>query len=130
MLFVLLLIFPLASPGQDDEIKLGTVWFKDKNIKLTITARASLDSFIIQIKENPVMHVQAISYNKDFCDKCCVRSMKRCAAVLTYLSKHGIAADRLKSTNLLEGELNKVDLFLTSSVLGNTPDPVIRVRNK
>ena len=130
ILFVLLLTSPLVSLGQENDIKLGTVWFKDKNASLTKAAKATLDSIIIQIKANPTMNAQAVSFNKDFCDKCGVRNMKRCAAVLTYLSRHGISVDRLMSTNRLEGELNKVDLFLTSSSLSNTSPPVIRKRNK
>lgn len=129
ILLVLLSFLPFVTSGQDNDIKLGTIWFKDKSASLTKAAKSTLDSFIIQIKSNPTRHVQAISYNKDLCDKCGVRSMKRVEAVFTYLSRHGISADRLLSANRLEGELNRVDLFLTSSAFNNTPVPVIRKRN-
>jgi len=130
--FVLLLSLPFVTFGQDYDIKLGAVWFKDKSVRLTKAAKATLDSFVIQIKANPAMNVQAVSFSKDLCDKCGIRSLKREEVVLTYLSLHGISADRLMSTNRLEGELNKVDLFLTSSSLRNTPlpHPDIRKRNK
>jgi len=118
ILFILLLSLPFATFGQDNDrlsdIKLGTVWFKSKSANLTKVAKATLNTFIRQIQDHPTMHVQVISFNKDLCDRCGVRSLKRVKAVLTYLSKQGISYDRLLSSNRLEGELNKVDLVLTS----------------
>lgn len=127
------LLLQLSTYGQnyDDtpDIQLGTVWFKGKSTKLTKDGKATLDSFIQQIQSNPSMHVQAISYNKDFCDKCGARSWKRANTVLTYLSKQGVPDNRLVFTNRLEGELNKVDLHLTSLFPSDTPAPIIKGRS-
>jgi hypothetical protein len=133
ILSALFLILNLTSYGQDGnnspDIELGSVWFKEKSTKLTKDAKITLDSFMHIIQDNPTMHVRAVSYNKDFCDRCGVRSWRRATAVLTYLAKHGISNDRLSFTNQLEGELNKVDLLLTSLTPNNTPAPLIRNRD-
>lgn len=125
--FIFLLYVPFVTFGQTTEgmpdINLGTVWFKGESIKLTKDAKATLDTFITQIRQNPKMSVQAIAFNKDFCDKCAVRSIKRAKAVLTYLSQHGVTDDRLTYTNRLQGELNKVDIVLTSLTMSNEPHP-------
>ena len=113
--FILFYFLPCVSFGQENahepDIKLGTVWFKNKSTKLAQDAKSTLDSFIRQIQNDTSLTAQVISFNKDLCDKCGVRSWKRATAVLTYLSKHGVSGDRLTFTNRLEGELNKVDLF-------------------
>jgi hypothetical protein len=123
LIFILAKCFPLGVFGQDTDyvpsINLETVWFKAESTKLTKNAKITLDSLITQIKSNPKIVVQAIAYNKDLCDKCGVRSWKRATAVLTYLSKHGISDNRLSFTNRLDGELNKVDLLLTSLTQSN-----------
>jgi len=116
-----LIVCYIPSFGQNiispnDDVQLGTVWFNGKSIKLTKEAKAALDTFIKEIQNNPTMQVKAVSFNKDLCDKCSNRSWKRATAVLKYLSKHGVSEDRLGFTNRLEGELNKVDIFLTASI--------------
>ena len=131
---ILLIVICIPSFGQGlasskDDVQLGTVWFKGKSVKLAKEAKAALDTFIKQIQNNPTMQVMAVSFNKDFCDKCSKRSWKRTTAILKYLSKHGIPENRLVSTNRLEGELNKVDIFLTASI-GDSPHPGIKKRNK
>lgn len=74
------------------------------------------------------MQVQAVSFNKDFCDVCGARSLKRTMAVLTYLSKRGIPDNKLTLTNCLDGELNKVDLFLVPPIRDSflIPHPALR----
>lgn len=99
--------------SQNEEIQLGTVLFRGNSLKLTKEAKTTLDIFIKQIQKSLGMQVKAVSFNKDFCDKCSRRSSKRTTAILKYLSKHGVSKDRLIFTNRLEGELNKVDIFLT-----------------
>ncbi len=133
-IFILLYFLPSVSFGQENkhipDIKLGTVWFKDKSTRLTLNAKLTLDSFIRQIQKDTTLSVQVISFNKDFCDKCGVRSWKRATTVLTYLAKHGVSNKRLTFTNRLEGELNKVDLFLTSLKPDNMPAPIIKRQKK
>jgi hypothetical protein len=127
---ILLNVCCISSLGQttispDNEVQLGTVWFNNKSIKLTKEAKSALDTFIKQIQHNPTMQVKAVSFNKDLCDKCSNRSWKRATAILKYLSKHGVSEDRLVFTNRLEGELNKVDIFLTAST-GDLPHPGVK----
>ncbi len=126
----LLMVSFIPSSGQKSPtaVKIGTVWFIGKGTKLTKSARATLDSCIRQIqnKNNQAMQVQAVSYNKDFCDECGNRSWKRTKTVLSYFSKHGISDEKLTFTNQLDGELNKVDLFLVLPIQNNTPHPVIK----
>lgn len=132
--FILFYFFPCITFGQSNEskqdIKSVTVWFKGNSIKLTQGTKATLDLLIRQIKNDTALYVQAISYNKDFCDKCGVRSWKRATAVLTYLYNHGISDNRLTFTNRLEGELNKVDLFLTSIKPISITAPINKRQNK
>lgn len=132
-MFILIITITLGvgcipSFGQDgikDDVKLGTVWFRGKSIELTKEAKAALDIFTKQIQNSPTMQVRAVSYNKDLCDKCSNRSWKRTTVIFKYLSKHGVSANRLIFTNQLEGELNKVDMFLTASVI-DSPHPSIK----
>lgn len=104
--------------GQDDEhfrqIKLGTISFRGGSSKLTKEARLILDSFVTVIQINLTAKVQAVAYNKDLCSVCGDRSWRRATEVLKYLSKHGVCEDRLTFTNSLEGDFNKVDIFLVS----------------
>jgi len=111
-----------------DDVQVGTVWFEGKSIKLTKEAKAALDTLIKQIQNNPTMQVKAVSYNKDLCDKCSKRSWKRTTAIFKYLSKRRVSENRLVSTNRLEGELNKVDIFLTASI-SDSPHPGIKKSN-
>jgi hypothetical protein len=113
----------VTSPNED--VQLGTVWFAGKSTKLTKEAKATLDTFIKQIQNSPDMQVKAVSFNKDLCDKCSNRSWKRTEKILKYLSKHGVSKNRLVSTNRLEGEFNKVDIFLTASI-SDSPHPGIK----
>ena len=118
---VSLVVCCISSFGQNivspnDDVQLGTIWFSGKSVKLTKETKATLDTFIKQIQNSPTMQVRAVSFNKDFCDKCGNRSWKRTTAILKYLSKHGVSDNRLIFTNRLEGELNKVDIFLTASI--------------
>jgi len=113
----------------NDDVQIGTVWFKGKSPKLSKEAKAVLDTVIQRIQNNPTMQVKTVSFNKDFCDKCSNRSWKRATAVLSYLSKHGVPQNRLVITNKLEGELNKIDLFLTSPI-SNSIHPVLKKRSK
>lgn len=130
ILALLFLVLHLCTYGQNHDqtpdIELGTIWFKGKSTKLTGVAKASLDKFVQQIQSNPAMHVKAVSFNKDFCNQCGVRSWTRATTVLRYLSERGIAKDRFRFTNRLEGELNKMDLYLTFAIPNNTPAPIIR----
>lgn len=132
--FVMVLLFvwwiPSFSQYSPADKPLGTVRFIGKSTKLTRQAKVKLDNIVSQIKDDTTMHVKAISFYKDFCDKCGDRSWKRANAVLAYLSKHGIADDRLNLTNELDGELNKVDLFLIAPIKGHAPYPVINKKKK
>lgn len=115
----------IPSIGQNvitpnDEIQLGTVWFNGKSTKLTNEARSALDTIIKQILTNPTLQVKIVSYNKDFCDKCSKRSWKRTSLIVKYISKYGISEERLLSENRLEGEMNKVDIVLISSISGSS----------
>lgn len=129
-----LIIGCIPSFGQDitsskDNVHIGTVCFKDKSSKLTKEAKATLDTLIKQIQGKPAMQVKAVSSNKDFCDKCSSRSWKRVTAIMKYFTKHGVPKDRLVFTNLLEGESNKVEIFLAASVR-DSPHPNIKKEDR
>jgi hypothetical protein len=129
---ILLFVWCVPSFGQNSSINmpLGTVWFVGKSTYLTREAKVTLSGFIKQIRDNPKLQVKAVSFNKDLCDECGDRSWKRAKIVLSYLSKHGIPDNRLTFTNELDGELNKVDLFLISPINNNASHPVIKKRSK
>ena len=115
---VIMLIWHTPSSCQDNNLdqKIGTVYFIGEKAKLTKNAKATLDSCVKQIQNHSSMHVQVISYNKDFCEQCGDISWKRAQSVLRYLSKRGISKDRLTFSNQLDGELNKVDLLLVTPI--------------
>lgn len=108
--------FSQSATSPQDDIQLGSVSFKKNSTKLSKKMKEVLDTMISHMQSNATMQVRAISSNKDLCPKCSKRSWKRTQAVLQYLSKHGVSEQRLVFTNRLDGESNKVDLFLTTSV--------------
>jgi len=60
LIFVLLLSFPFAILAQDNDIKLGSVWFKSKSARLTNSAKATLDSLSRRI-------IKRFHHNKGIC---------------------------------------------------------------
>ena len=119
--------FGQTTTSPDDDVKLGTVWFKDKSAKLTKEAKAVLDSFLKRIQSNPTMQVKTVFSNKDFCSKCDIRNWKRSTSIFKYLSRHGVSERRLEFTNTVKEESNKVDIFFTASV-SDSPHPNIKKR--
>jgi len=114
---VYMMFLPVVSVAQDSlhqpDSPPGTVWFSRKSARLTKAARASLDSMLGSIQVDTSLDIQIITYAKDLCEKCGLLSWIRAERVSNYLTKKGVSGNRIIATNRIEGELNKVDLFLT-----------------
>jgi hypothetical protein len=119
--------------GQDTTCKdqeLGKIEFKKNSAKLTVIAKAKLDSLIFVINSQLTCEVVATSYFADFCDKCGALSWNRQNTIISYLMKKGIAEKRLRS-NTLGGNANIVILTFASWPLPDSlaPHPNLRHKN-
>lgn len=122
-----LFFFPILGESNDSipDVKLGSVLFNAKSVKLTKNAKLVLAGLVEKIQSNPTLNIQIIAYNKDLCDKCGVLSWKRSERIVEYLEKKGIEGKRFAYTNRLDGNFNEVDVWLTTNQFKDIGHPAI-----
>lgn len=113
------------APGK----YIGTVIFKHGGAKLTKKAKAVLDMLVGQMRVDSSVQIVGTLSNKDLCTTCGARSWDRTQTLITYFFNCGIPEQRLSIVNRLDGESNKVNLFLMRSVgenrEGNSKEPLV-----
>ena len=135
LLLISLLSTTSVVSGQDTtcwDHELGKIEFKKNSAKLTLTAKAKLDSLIVVILNKHNCVVLTTSYSADLCDKCGVLSWDRQNTITNYLKRKGISENRLGSLTQLDGNLDYVILSFTTqpSTLQSAPHPNSKGRKK
>jgi len=130
VILFLLLTSCLTSLGQYSpckEISLGSISFKPKSSKLTVNAKKQLDSLakFINNSNNSCQLIATASY-ADRCDRCGGLAWDRTQAILSYLTKRGVANEKMAATSRLERNSNFIVLTLAQMTERNQLHPNFR----
>jgi hypothetical protein len=135
-IFIASILASLASSAQDSTCiskNLGKVQFNKNSAKLTITAKAKLDSIVKIINVQTFCDVLLVDQYPDLCDACGALAWDRQKSVILYLIKNGVSEKRFRFVNYMGRNTDFIELTFTSihsTTDQSSPHPNLKRKNR